>query len=339
MSTQFIKEIEKLLKASKFSFTVTEHNSLECTYNEGKGTFKIPLPYCPEYPDTKDGIAEKQSLQHLVSIFKDHPNRISGTFPVHILEAAKDAPPKAKKPYKVTNKAVYINTATWQTVTGEIDLSSDTVKKAKEIECDLLPDVLLIYHPKVGQGVSLVFDGHLIAGHPLPEFNSDDYVMNFIDSILQIGIDKVMSKAKELAKRRAEQIEAGETESTYRHECKAIRALLAADELMFDSWGAEHFVYTKDEHDRPALLFSVNGFLHVGQVEIVAAGEAYEVYLIEKGHRIGEKQTATAGELAELVDRLVEHSGDQAEYIKKCEALNIIVESEVRQTVSEAKVA
>lgn len=330
LNNKFFNQVSKVLNEGPFSFNVTPENVLECQYNEGKGNFKFPLPYSDKLA-TDEGQEDKANLSRLVALFKDHQNRDKGEFPAHILEAVTDAMPEAKKAYKVTKKGLYFNSRTWEVLAGEIDLSNEEVKQGKEIECELIPDLQLAYHPKIGEGVSLVYGGHLIAGKSKPEFDSKDRVQNFIDTILSIGTDKVRELAESLIKSRKEQAQdiAKKEANGANETARTIRGLLMADMQIFDSWGAENMLFGTEG---PAVVtFDVSGFIFSGKVEVSESQEGgFDVKLLDKGQLVEWVKGVAPGDLVATIDGKIEHPGDHAQYVEWVHGLNDMVEQAIK---------
>lgn len=323
---KLIKQIEKILKSSKFSFKI-EDNFLTCSYNNEKGNFRIKLPYYDQEP--VEGIPEqdKKDLALIVKIFSENPNRLSGDFPKHILDQAKGAQITAKKEYTVSEKFIYFNTKNWQKCEGEIDLSCETIKKGRFVETKLLPDsIKVVYHPKIGGTVSVLHKGHLITGGALPEFNSSDLIMNFINSIKKIGPDLVMAKADQLVSQRNQEINNKPKESKDNFQAmykqsEAIHKLLMQDENIYDSWGAEEVAYVvRDE--RPAIRFIANGLLHVGPIEIIKEEKTFTIKTFIGTKTKDEKKDILPNNLMKEIDLMIEYPGDQEQYEKLCKGLN-----------------
>lgn len=322
-----------MLKSTKFNFAVDKSNSLTCTYNDGKGNFKVKLPYHETEP--QGGIPEQDTkdLAAIVKLFSEHPNRESGTFPKHILDQAKGAAVPQIKAYKVSTKYIYFSKENWQVCEGEIDLSNQNVKKARIIQTDMLPeDMQVVYHPTVGGGVSLVHKGHLITGGAHPDFDSDDIVMNFLNSVAKIGPDVIKAKADQLVSQRGKENNVKVNTSTdkylqLRKESEAMHELLKQDETIYDSWGAEKVQYTS-ENDQAGLRFIVHGFLHIGPVEVVKTGKTFTVRTIEGTSTKAEKTGIKPAKLVDTIDSMVEYPGDQKQYEELCKAFNGIVEEE-----------
>lgn len=335
MNKQFIKQVEKILKDSKFSFTVDiKTNVLDCSYNEGKGNFKITLPYSPNEPENEQETEDRFLLAQVVNLFKGHPNREKGNFPANILQVAAKVPKVEQKPYKVAKKAVYIDIQKWELLSGEIDLTNENVKKAYPVETDLIGDLKLLSHSTIGAGVSLLHNGHLIAGQGLPEFESPDKIKNFIDSILKIGIENVTAKAAELIQKKGTQVEAPqaakqEFDEAYQR-TKAIKAILDTNTEVLDSWGAENFVFTKNKEGYPTLLFTVSGFLHIGRVEVVDMDGCFDILTIENGKPKDIKTSIHAEGLISTIDLMVEYPDDHEKYVSLCNQFNGIVEQEFK---------
>lgn len=85
------------------------------------------------------------------------------------------------------------------------------------------------------------------------------------------------------------------------------------------SWGIERFTATVYK-EMPALIFKVNGRLHIGNVIVALNGsDYYEVYLQDKNGTKLVCDEVCFDELGEVIDRHIERGDNQEEYDKFCE--------------------
>jgi hypothetical protein len=85
------------------------------------------------------------------------------------------------------------------------------------------------------------------------------------------------------------------------------------------SWGPDAFRATEYKK-MPALRFSVNGFVHKGDVIVALNGGAdiYEIYLLDSDDKVADSHKEVYfDELVATIDRMVEKNGSDEEYNEK----------------------
>ena len=95
-----------------------------------------------------------------------------------------------------------------------------------------------------------------------------------------------------------------------------IKEILNHDKPIVWSWGAKNFIATTFK-GMEALRFSVNGFIHKGEVAIAynEGNDVFEVYCIDnEGKVVDSHDDVMFDELVGVIDRMVEKNTSQKRY-------------------------
>lgn len=98
--------------------------------------------------------------------------------------------------------------------------------------------------------------------------------------------------------------------------CDYIKQILCQQRAILWSWGAENF-RNIEYRDMPAVQFTVNGFIHKGDVVIAYNGgcDYFEVFCLDANEAVVKsKDDVYLDELVGVVDGLVEKDCSQPQY-------------------------